>query len=257
MFKFKNQKLIYAVSAVLLLVIISGSLPVVRSPILDVLKNPFILVSLVSREIGGLIFFHRNLVQNERLSKEVDFLKFKLNSADEVFRENARLHGLLNFKEKSAYKVVAARIVGHSPDSWSSAVIIDKGKANGIRRGMTAITYLGLAGRVAEASEYTSKVILINDPTMGVSAVVKRSRQEGLVCGTLGSSLIMKYLPRECDVKVSDTVVTSGLTEMYPKGILIGIVSEVGEEFSGLSRYAIIRPAVDLSNVEEILIIIK
>jgi rod shape-determining protein MreC len=66
----------------------------------------------------------------------------------------------------------------------------------------------------------------------------------------------MKYLPRDADVQISDTIITSGLTEAYPKGLLIGRVVHVGEEFSGLSRYAVIKPAVNLAAIEEVLIII-
>jgi rod shape-determining protein MreC len=122
---------------------------------------------------------------------------------------------------------------------------------------MAAITYLGLLGRVAETSESTSKIMLVSDPDMGVSGLIQRSRQEGLVCGTLGSHLIMKYLPEEADIKVSDIVVTSGLSQEYPKGLLIGRVIDIGREFSGLSRYAVIEPAVKLSNIEEVLIIVQ
>jgi len=68
--------------------------------------------------------------------------------------------------------------------------------------------------------------------------------------------LIMKYLPKDSDIKASDIIITSGLTDNYPKGLLIGRVISIGEEFSGLSRYAIVKPAVDLSNIEEVLIII-
>ncbi|MFH0738915.1 MAG: rod shape-determining protein MreC [Candidatus Omnitrophota bacterium] len=257
MFKFKDKNIIYAVSAVVILVIISGTIPVIRAPVLDTLKHPFNIINFIRREVGGLIFFHRNLYQNEILKKEADILRFKLNSADEVYRENERLRNILAFKQKASYKVIVARVVAHPADSWSSAVIIDKGKFNGIRRGMVAITYLGLTGRVVEATEHTSKVMLINDPNIGVSAVVKRSRQEGLVSGTLGGYLIMRYLPKDSDIQISDVILTSGLTELYPKGLLIGRVVEVGEEFSRLSRYAVVKPVVDLSNIEEILIIIK
>jgi rod shape-determining protein MreC len=92
---------------------------------------------------------------------------------------------------------------------------------------------------------------------MAVSAIVQRSRQEGLISGTLGSSLIMRYLPKDCDIKVSDAIITSGLTENYPKGLLIGRVTDIGEEFSGLSRYAIVRPAVNLATIEEVLVIVR
>ena len=183
-------------------------------------------------------------------------MRLKLNAADEAYRENVRLKDLLAFKQKAPYKVTAARVVGRSADNWSSVVIIDKGRSHGLRRGMTAITHLGLAGKVVEATEHTSKIMLINDPSIGVSAIVKRSRQEGLVCGTLGSSLIMRYLPKDSDIQISDLVLTSGLTESYPKGLLIGRVIEIGNEFSGLSLYAVIKPAVDLTAIEELLIII-
>jgi len=122
---------------------------------------------------------------------------------------------------------------------------------------MVAITYLGLAGRVVETTDTTSKIMLINDPNLSVSCIVQRSRQEGLVSGSLGSFLIMRYLPKEADIKVSDVILTSGLTNLYPKGLLVGTVAEVGEELSGLARYAIIKPAVELYNIEEVLIIMQ
>ena len=180
----------------------------------------------------------------------------KLNAANEVELENKRLKENLSFKQKSSYKLIAARVIGRTPDNWSSVIIIDKGRYNGIKRGFVAITYLGLVGRVIETTESTSKIMLINDPDMGISSEVQRSRQEGLVSGTIGSFLVMRYLPQDCDVQISDVVITSGLTETYPKGLLIGKVVGIADEFSGLSRYAIIKPAVNLSNIEEVLIII-
>jgi len=210
----------------------------------------------MTREAGGIIFYHHNMAQNERLRKEINFLKQKLNTTSEVYLENKRLKSLVSFKQKTPYRVVPARVIGRSADNWSSIVIIDKGSYNGIRRGFVAINYLGLVGRVIEVGDTASKIMLINDPSIGVSSVVQRSRQEGLVSGTLGRSLIMKYLPKDADIQPSDTIVTSGLTSAYPKGLLIGTVVSIGEEFSGLSRYAIIMPAVNLSSIEEVLIII-
>jgi rod shape-determining protein MreC len=98
--------------------------------------------------------------------------------------------------------------------------------------------------------------MLISDPNLGVSALVQRSRQEGLVSGTLGTYLTMRYLPKDADIKIQDVIVSSGLNEVYPKGLLIGTVIDIGKEFSGLSRFATIKPAIDLSNIEEVLIII-
>lgn len=180
----------------------------------------------------------------------------KLNDATEIYQENIRLKELLSFKTGAPYKVIAARVIGRDPSNWSSAIIIDKGSSSGIKKGFISVTFLGLVGRVIEVSSSTSQIILLSDPSLCVSAIIQRSRQEGLVCGSLGGSLIMKYLPKDSDIKVSDTVITSGLTDVYPKGLIIGKVTDIGEEFSGLNRYAVIEPSVDFSGLEEVLIII-
>lgn len=257
MFKFNKKSIIYTAVCAAILFLLSSLTPALRTPVFGILKYPLGLFTLIGHEAEGLIFFHRNLVQNERLKKEIDLLKQKLYVTNEVYLENERLKSLLAFKQKAPFKAVAAKVIGRSADNWSSIAIIDKGSYHGIKRGLVVITYLGLVGRVIETDNSTSKIMLINDPSLGVSAIVQRSRQEGLVAGTLGRSLIMKYLPKDADIQLNDLVVTSGLTKAYPKGLAIGTVVSIGEEFSGLSRYCQVRPAVNLSSIEEVLIIIQ
>lgn len=256
MFKFKKKYL--ANSAVFILVVLSFSLffRAPRNVILSILKSPLGIVSIVRRETGALIFFHRNFIRNEMLQKENYLLRQKINSFYELYAENARLKKIISFKQQSSYRVIAARVISRSADSWSSIVVIDKGNSHGIKAGMAAVTFSGLAGRVIESQKDTAKVMLINDPDFAVSAVSQRSRQEGLISGTLGSFLLMKYLPEAADIKEKDSIITSGLNPAYPKGIAIGSVVEIGTEFSGLSRYALVKPAVNLSSIEEILIVV-
>lgn len=256
MFNLRKKKFLHLVSLFAILLFLSALIPSLRAPLLNTLKYPLKFFTLIKREVGGVIFFHHNLVQVEQLKKETDLLRYNLNSANEINLENRRLKELLSFKEKTPFKVIVTESIGRSPDNWSSVVIVDKGESSGIKSGFVAISYLGLVGRVIETTKSTSKIMLINNPNLSVSSIVQRSRQEGLITGTLGSNLVMKYLPVDSDIKISDVVVTSGLTEMYPKGLLIGTVVGIGEESSGLSRYAIIKPAVDLSGLEEVLIII-
>lgn len=191
-----------------------------------------------------------------RLNKELEILRRRLFDLRELEQENVRLRGLLNFKQKSTLRLVSARVIARSPDSWSSSVIIDKGKFNGVRRGMAVINGQGLVGRVAESVDYSSKVILINDPSQGISSIVQRSRQEGLVSGSLGSNLIMRYLPEDAQITIGDIIVSSELSQVYPKGLLIGKVVNIAKEFSGLSLYAVVKPAADLSSLEEVSVII-
>lgn len=243
------------------LVFLCGLLPLffflsscLKNPLLDISEYPLKLAALIRREIGAVIFYRWNFSQKELLEKEVGLLRQKNNALNEAALENERLKALLVLKEKSAYKVIAARVIARSPDNWASVVIIDKGALSGIKRGFVALNYSGLAGRVVQTTLSTSKIVLINDPSLSVSALVQRSRQEGVVSG-LGNSLIMKYLPKEADLKISDLIITSGLSDNYPKDLIIGRIIDIGEEFSGLSRYAIIKPAVNLSTLEELLII--
>lgn len=252
-----KKKLIYPASFVLLFLLLSSLAPQFQTPLLDTLKYPLSLLTLIRREIGGMIFYHRNFLQNERFKKEIALLRHKLNTAEELYLENKRLTNLLSFKETTPYKILAAGVIGRSADNWSAMLIINKGRYNGIKSGMVAINHLGLVGRVMENTTSTSKIMLINDPNFSVSALIQRSRQEGLVSGTLGNLLVMRYLPKEADIQLSDTVLTSGLTPLYPKGLLIGKVVDIGVEFSGLTHYALIKPAVDLSTIEEVLIIVQ
>jgi rod shape-determining protein MreC len=189
------------------------------------------------------------------LTEEVNLLKSKLVTLNELSLENARLKSLLGFKQQAPYRLVAARVIGRSPDSWSSSIIIDKGNLQGLRRGMPVITPLGLAGRVVEVATLASRVILVSDPGFGVAAMVERSRQEGLVNGSLKTNLILRYLPADADIKVGDVIITSGLNKACPKGLVIGTVTELISDSSGMSSYATIKPAVNPYNIEEVLIV--
>ncbi len=255
--KLKTKKTITIAVAALVVLWFSQITPAARSLMLEVLKHPLIALRLVTREINGAIFFHRNLVLKESLSRQVDYLTNKLNELKEVELENARLKDLLHLKENAPFKVVAAQVIGRSPENWSSVILVDKGSAQGVRVGMGVMNYLGLVGRVIETTRSISSVMLLNDPSFSVSSMVQRSREEGLICGGLEKMLTLKYLAQDADVLVGDNVVTSGYTDAYPQGIIVGTVMDIGEEFSSLSRYAIVKPAVDLSSVEEVLIIFK
>ncbi|OGX45322.1 MAG: rod shape-determining protein MreC [Omnitrophica WOR_2 bacterium RIFCSPLOWO2_12_FULL_51_8] len=257
MFKANRKKLSSYIAILGLVIFVFLLAPALTDPSLSALKLPLSIASALGRELEAFVFFHRNYYQNLALKKEAGFLRFKLNAQKETLLESERLKTLLNFKQQSPFKVVSARVIGRSPDGWTSSVIIDKGRQNGVRRGMPVVNYAGLIGRVVEAGDVSAKILLASDPSLGVSAIVQRSRQEGLVSGTLGARLMMRYLPENPDIRLQDTVVTSGFNEAFPKGIPIGTVVDIGKEFSGLSRYCLIRPAVNLANIEEVLVVVQ
>ncbi|MFA5350383.1 MAG: rod shape-determining protein MreC [Candidatus Omnitrophota bacterium] len=256
MFKLSRKTLVNLILAACAVLLISAFSPFFKDSVQKTLKPQLTLIDLLKRECAGIIFYHRNMIELSRLNNEAENLRRRLFDLREIEQENGRLKNLLSFKQRSSFRLVSARVIARSPDSWSSSIIIDKGRHNGIRRGMAVINTQGLVGRVIESAENSSKILLVNDPSQGISSIVQRTRQEGLVSGSLGSNLIMRYLPDNAQIAVGDTIITSELSQVYPKGLLVGKVINIGKEFSGLSRYAVVKPAADFSSVEEVLVII-
>ena len=256
MFKISKNNLKYLCFGVFLLILIPRLVVSCNNPLQKASRPALSALDLLTREINGLLSYHRNYLENERLRNEASLLRNKFVEFKELYQENIRLKNMLALKQKSVLRLIAARVIARSPDSWSSSALIDKGRYNGIRKGMVVINCQGLVGRISETSDSASKVTLINDPSLGISAVIQRSRQEGLVSGTLGGNLIMHYLSEEADIAAGDIVITSELSESYPKGLVIGKIIHTGNEFSGLNRYALIKPSAELANVEEVFVII-
>ena len=256
MFPFKSNKIITGIAVVCIVIFLGCITSCIRPFALPLSKYPFVFFSAVFDEVSGIILYHKNYVENRRIYRDVGLLQQRLVTLGELRLENARLRKLLAFTQEASLRVVPARVIGRGADNWSSAVIIDKGSRQGIKRGQVVLHYFGLAGRVVETSLTTSKVLFLNDANISVSALIQRSRQEGLVSGTMGNALMMRYLPQDVDIQPGDTIVTSGLTNVYPKGILIGTVVEIGEDLAGLSKYAMLKPALNFSGVEEVLVVV-
>ena len=232
-------------------------IPFLRNHLIDSLRWPLVFLSHISREIQGIASYHQNLVQSQRLKKEIGLIKRQLHEAEELYLENARLRELLDFKEMSVYPLTAAGVIGYDPSNLSSIIIINKGKEQGISQGCAVITNDGLVGRVVEVDRATSKALLINDINSGVAALTQRTRHMGLVSGTLARGLILHYLPPDAEVQISDLVITSGLSGLYPKGILIGKITRIPEERSPGEIVAVLEPSADLTRLEEVLVVLE
>ena len=251
----KRLILFFSIAALVIFAAILSSF--LKSCLIDSLRWPLEFFSHLNREVQGIILFHQNLVENQQFKKEIGLIRRQIYEAEELYFENVRLRELLNFKEKSVYPLTAAGVIGHDPSNLSSIIIIDKGKQQGIDQGCAVITNHGLVGRVVQAGRQTSKVLLINDINSGVAALVQRSRQKGLVSGTLTRRVVLHYLLPDADVQVSDLVISSGLSGLYPKGILIGKVTKIQEEVSRGEIFAVIQPSANLTKLEEVLVVLS
>ncbi|ADI01472.1 MAG TPA: rod shape-determining protein MreC [Syntrophothermus lipocalidus] len=198
--------------------------------------------------------------RNLELSRKLGRLKYENQVLLEYLHENQRLRDMLEFKEKTAdsYDLLAARVIARSPELWYRSLSIDRGEADGINKDMVVITPDGLVGRVIATSAHTAEVMLITDRESAVGALVQETRTQGLVEG-LGERNQVKMIdiPYDAPLEEGQTVVTSGLGQVFPKGIRVGKVLKVAKESNGLLKYAIVKPAANLNSLEEVFVITK
>lgn len=197
------------------------------------------------------------------VAKKNDILRSQLNRASEknnLWQEtdlaNVRLRNLLNFQKSITELAVAAEVIGKDPSAWFKTVIIDKGRADGLTKGLPVVMPQGIAGQVIEVANHYSKVMLIVDRNSAVDALVQRTRARGVVKGESTNQLRLAYVLRKKDVQVGDIVVSSGLDGIYPKGLRIGMVSEVIEHEADIFHEVFITPFVDFEKLEEVLVVL-
>jgi rod shape-determining protein MreC len=145
-------------------------------------------------------------------------------------------------------------VIGRDATGLARTLVIDRGEADGITKGAAALAPEGIVGQVFLASAHAARVLLIADHNSGVDALVQRTRARGIVQGTAEGGCGLKYVKRTEDVQVGDTVVTSGLDGVFPKGVPIGHVVAVDKQGQGLFQYAEVAPRVDFGQLEELLV---
>jgi rod shape-determining protein MreC len=222
---------------------------------LDVFRVPLKIISGSVYMLRNVAGFREMQTENKLLKENISNLEKELLNLKEERLENERLRRLLDFKEQEKRKFIPALVIARDPQGLNDTVIIDRGKKDGLEKGMIVISGSGLAGRVIETGWRISRALLITDYDSTFSGVVERTRDEGAVSGNMRAGLIMKYLDLACDVKKGDKVITSGLYGIIEKGILIGEVISIETDSSGLYMNAVIKPEVDIRKLEEVLVV--
>jgi rod shape-determining protein MreC len=195
--------------------------------------------------------------ENLQLRHEAAVRERRISQLEEQALETQRLQGLLAIRESYQADFLAARVVGRDTSNWFKTILIDRGTSSGVRRNLPVIAPDGLVGRVLEVTPTMSKVQLITDPVSAAGGLIQRTRVTGVVSGGLGTGLQVRYLPQLADVAVGDEIITSGLGGVFPKGIPLGRVTAVERRSGALFQEAILQPKVDLSRLEEILILLQ
>lgn len=222
---------------------------------LTIVRFPLTLTGKVFSNLNYILHSKGLIEENISLRKRIDTLSNELTQYKETEAENKRLKSLLDFKKASPLKLVAARVIGKDSSNLSDTILIKHSASSGIKENTVVIAEAGLAGRVISSSSGMSRAMLITDPSSRISAIISRTRQLGMVYGTSARLCKLNYLPLDSDVMPGDEVVTSGFSDIYPKGLVIGKIIRVMKEPRGLSLFALIEPAVDIPKLEEVLCI--
>lgn len=209
------------------------------------------------KEVWNHYFFLVSASQeNQRLKKELGQRLKELNTCNETELANTRLRNLLAFEPKVHQTMIAAQVVGKDPSPWSKTVVVDKGTKEGVRQGAPVVVPEGIVGVVVEASGNYSKVLLLIDPNSAVDALVQKTRARGIVKGGGADYCVFDYVLRKHTISVGDTVVSSGLDGVFPKGLRVGRISEIVRLNAGIFQKVSVTPYVDFEILEEVFIIV-
>ena len=209
--------------------------------------------------IGGLQDYYDTLAgfrsENARLRKRVQTLEIERQKLLEAQATNSSLKQLLDLRSHLSGTAITASIIANSATSWFQSCQLNKGSADGVRKGMAVVTPLGVVGQVVAVTPRTAKVLLLTDPNSGIDVLVQRTRARGIVSGSLENGTVLKYVKRSEDVQEGDRLITSGTDGVFPKGMMVGAVIKVLKQHIGLFQFIEVLPAVQAARVEDVLVV--
>lgn len=193
--------------------------------------------------------------ENDALLRQLRDARIALQQERALAQRTRGLQQLLELREQVAVSTAAANVIGAAATPDFRTITIDKGTGGGLRPDMAVIAPSGVVGRVVVPSARAAKVQLLIDRNAAAGALIERTRAQGVVLGTGDGYLELDYLSGMVDIVPGDTVVTSGIDGIFPKGFVIGWVDEVERSGSTYKRVTV-RPAVDFSRLEEVLVVL-
>ncbi|MBO5867927.1 MAG: rod shape-determining protein MreC [Oscillospiraceae bacterium] len=258
--------LIVAVVITVLLIVISSltglSLPdMFVKGILTPIRTGASKLTENAQQLYSYIFEYESLeTENALLKEQLSKLTEDARDAEAAARENERLRQLLGLSQANEdYTFTDAYIISRSSQDWSNTFTVNRGSNAGIQVGMCAITSNGqLVGLVSEVGGNYAVIKSILDSSLEISATIAASGYNGMVQGGYSTGLEgllrMDYLPSSAVIRNNDEVVTSGST-VYPRGLIIGNVVDAGFDDTGVAKYALLKPAMELGSLEQVFII--
>lgn len=188
------------------------------------------------------------------LRERVRGLEQEAARAGEVAVENERLRGLLDLRQQVSGDLVTARVIGRDATGRSHTLLVDRGEADGLFAGAAVLAPDGIVGQIFQVSAHAARVLLISDHNSGVDALGQRSRVRGIAEGTVDGDVNLKFIKRTDDVQAGDKIVTSGLDGIFPKGFLVGTVTNIDKRGQSIFQTIEVTPMVAFDRLEEVMV---
>ena len=213
-----------------------------------------------SNFVRQIVNFRGTASENEKLKEELATARLELRNAQQAAAENERLQSLLSLKEKTGYDQVNARVIARDSSIWFNTITINRGSSSGIALNMPVVTGGGIVGRVIALSPWTSQVMMVTDEKAAAGAIVGQlsgSGAHGSVRGLGEKGLVeMRYVSGLEKVEVGDYILTTGQDGIYPPGLTIGEVVQVGPGTATQSHEILIRPGAKLDQLDEVAVLL-
>ncbi len=215
-------------------------------------------VSTFFRDFSVSVVTLRNAqAENAELHEKIQMIKSQIYMINALEDENEKLSKALEFRRTApfSFKLIPARVIARSPQTWNSDITIDKGQKDGVKTGKAVISPLGLVGRVVEVSSSHSKVLLATDPVSSVSVMFPRTDDAGVLKGRGPSEPAVSFIQSNSEVAFGDEVVTSGVSDYFPKGVPVGKVSFVGKRDFDMFESVTVRTSVNYSKLDIVFVV--
>ncbi len=271
---FKNKAAFWLVTMILVLSIAVGIFNATKTDVSGIENVVKIVISPVQKlfiDMGNSVSdFFGYFQDKDKLRQEADSikkenteLKRKLAETEISRLENEQLRKLLALKtDEYEFEFVAAEVVGRSPSNWYNSITINKGSADGIAVSHPVVSAgNALVGRISEVGTTWARITLLTDPLHSAGAAVLRSGEFGICEGDNALSaegkFKLSFVSKNADITVGDTVATSGLGGIYPKGLILGRVQKIFPDIKGISQYAEVVPEADLKNLRMVFVVVN
>jgi len=194
--------------------------------------------------------------ENTNLKERLAQLENDLFNLEEVRRENFRLKQMLSYSEELSQKKILAQVIGWDSANQFKVLRLNKGSLDGIQLMSPVITHKGLVGYVYRLTKYYADVLTILDSNNRVDVIVERTRTHAIVEGIYNFSCTLKYVNKNEPIELGDRLITAGVGGIYPKGIKVGIITEIERETTGMTLGVEVTPTVDFHKLEEVLVLL-